>query len=109
MPTMLVKERKMFQGKRFVTRGVVDTIPPEVQLFLWSLLDSLIAKRTVELDYLQVFELVGAGGQQTIIHRQEMPDYQAVYQFDNVVSPLNGKLYVIDDFTYATMLLCQEY
>lgn len=52
---------------------------------------------------------MGAGGQQTIIHRQEMPDYQAVYQFDNVVSPLNGKLYVIDDFTYATMLLCQEY
>ena len=99
----------MFQGKRLVTRGVVEVIPPEVQMFLWSLLDSLIAKRTVELDYLQVFELVGAGGQQTIIHRQEMPDYQAVYQFDNVVSPLNGKLYVIDDFTYATMLLCQEY
>ena len=99
----------MFQGKRFVTRGVADTIPPEVQMFLWSLLDSLIAKRTVELDYLQVFELVGAGGQQTIIHRQEMPDYQAVYQFDNVLSTLNGKLYVIDDFTYATMVLCQEY
>ena len=99
----------MFQGKRLVTRGVADTIPPEVQMFLWSLLDSLIAKRTVEVDYLQVFELMGVEGQQTIIHRQEMPDYQAVYQFDNVVSPLNGKLYVIDDFTYATMLLCQEY
>ena len=99
----------MFQGRRFVTRGVADTIPQEVQMFLWSLLDSLIAKRTVELDYLQVFELVGARGQQTIIHRQEMPDYQAVYQFDNVVSPLNSKLYVIDDSAYATMLLCQEY
>ena len=99
----------MFQGKRLVTRGVVEVIPPEVQMFLWSLLDSLIAKRTVEVDYIQVFELVGADGQQMIIHRQEMPDYQAVYQFDNVVSPLNSKLYVIDDSTYATMLLCQEY
>ena len=99
----------MFQGKRFVTRGVADTIPPEVQMFLWSLLDSLIAKRTAEVDYLQVFELVGADGQQTIIHRQEMPDYQAVYQFDNVISLLNSKLYVIDNSTYVTMLLCQEY
>ena len=99
----------MFQGKRLVTRGVVEVIPPEVQMFLWSLLDSLIAKRTVEVDYLQVFELVGTDGQQTIIHRQEMPDYQAVYQFDNVVNSLNSKLYVIDDSTYVTMLLYQEY
>ena len=89
---MLAKERKMFQGKRLVTRGVADTIPPEVQMFLWSLLDSLIAKRTVEVDYIQVFELVGADGQQMIIHRQEMPDYQVVYQFDNVVSPLNSEM-----------------
>jgi len=106
---MLAKERKMFQGKRLVTRGVADTIPPEVQMFLWSLLDSLIAKRTVEVDYIQVFELVGADGQQMIIHRQEMPDYQVVYQFDNVVNSLNSKLYVIDDSTYVTMLLYQEY
>ena len=99
----------MFQGKRLVTRGVADTIPPEVQMFLWSLLDSLIAKRTVEVDYLQVFELMGVEGQQTIIHRQEMPDYQVAYQFDNVISPLNSKLYVIDNSTYVTMLLCHEY
>lgn len=99
----------MFQGKRLVSRGVADTIPPEVQMFLWSLLDSLIAKRTVEVDYIQVFELVGAGDQQMIIHHQEMPDYQVVYQFDNVVNSLNSKLYVIDDSTYATMLLYQEY
>ena len=109
MSTMLAKERKMFQGKRFVTRGVADTMPLEVQMLLWSLLDGLIAKRTVELDYLQVFDLVGADGQQKIIHRQEMPDYQAVYQFNNVVSLLNSKLYVIDNSTYVTMLLCQEY
>ncbi len=99
----------MFQGKRFVTRGVTDTIPLEVQMFLWSLLDDLIAKRVVELDYLQVFKLSGEEAKQKIIHSQEMPDYQAVYQFDNVVSPLNSKLYVIDNSTYVTMLLCNEY
>ena len=99
----------MFQGKRLVTRGVADTIPPEVQMFLWSLLDSLIAKRTVEVDYLQVFELMGVEGQQTIIHRQEMPDYQAIYQFDKVENPLQHKIYVIDDVGYSTMMLVEDY
>ena len=99
----------MFQGKRLVTKGIAETIPLEVQMFLWSLLDDLIAKRAVELDYLQVFELSGDGDQQKIIHSQEMPDYQAIYQFGNVVSPINSKLYVIDNSTYVTMLLCQEY
>ena len=78
-------------------------------MYLWSLLDGLITKRIVELDYIQVFELVGTGSQQAIIQRQEMPDYQAVYRFENVVAPLNSKLYVIDDSTHATMLLCSEY
>ena len=99
----------MFQGKRLVTRGVADTIPPEVQMFLWSLLDSLIAKRTVEVDYLQVFELMGVEGQQTIIHRQEMSDYQVIYQFDKVDHPLYQKIYVIDDGPHCTMLLNDEY
>lgn len=62
-----------------ITRGVADTIPLEVQMFLWSLLDDLIAKRAVELDYLQVFELAGEEGRQKIIHSQEMPDYHATY------------------------------
>ena len=78
-------------------------------MFLWSLLGDLIAKRAIELDYLQVFELAGEEGKQKITHSQEVPDYQAVYQFDNVVSPLNSKLYVIDNSTYVTMLLCNEY
>jgi len=78
-------------------------------MFLWSLLDNLIAKKVVEVDYLQVFELSGEGSSQKIVHRQEVPEYQAVYQFDNVVNPLNSKLYAIDNSTYATMLLCNEY
>ena len=66
----------MFQGKRFITRGVGDNVPLEVQMFLWSLLDNLIAKRVVELDYLQVFELCGEGSKQKIIHSQEVPEYR---------------------------------
>jgi len=99
----------MFQGERFATRGVADTIPLEVQMFLWSLVDNLIAKRIVEVDYLQVFELMGVEGQQTIMHRQENPPYQAVYQFDKVGNPLQHKIYVIDDVDHCTMLLSNEY
>lgn len=98
----------MFQGKRFITRGVADNIPLEVQMFLWSLLDILIAKRFIEIDYLQVFEFSGEDGKQKIIHRQEMPEYQMVYNFTNVASPLKRKLYVIDDGEYCTMLLPEE-
>ena len=99
----------MFQGKRFITKGVAETIPLEVQMFLWTLVDDLVSKKTVEPDYLQVFELAGEMGKQKIIHRQEEPDYQAVYRFDHVVNPLYSKLYVIDEGEYSTMLLCNEY
>jgi hypothetical protein len=99
----------LFQGKRLITRGIADTIPSEVQMFLWSLLDELVAKMPEEVDYLQVFEFSSENGKQTIIHRQENPPYQAVYQFDKVGNPLQHKIYVIDDVEDCTMLLSNEY
>lgn len=92
-----------------ITRGVADIIPVGVQIFLWSLLDELVAKMAEEPDYLQVFEFSGDNGNQTIIHRQENPPYQAVYQFGKVEKPLQHKIYVIDDVEYCTMLLSDEY
>lgn len=99
----------MFQGKRLITRGVADTIPAGVQIFLWSLLDELVAKTPVPTDYLQVFELSGENGDQIIIHRQENPPYQVIYQFEKVGNPLQHKIYVIDDIDHCTMLLSHEY
>ena len=92
-----------------ITRGVADTIPPEVQMFLWALLDELVATMAEEPDYLQVFEFSGDNGNQTIIHRQENPPYQAIYQFDKVGNPLQHKIYVIDDIEHSTMMLAEEY
>lgn len=86
----------------------MDTIPVEVQMFLWSLLDELIAM-SVEVDYLQVFEFSGENGMQTIIHRQEEQPYQTVYQFSKVEHPLCQKIYVIDDGSHCKMLLYDEY
>ena len=99
----------MFQGKRLVTRGVADSIPFEVQMFLWALVNDLVENTAVETDYLQVFELAGEDGKQCIIHRQENPPYQVVYQFGKVGIPLQYKLYVIDDGSHCTILLCDEY
>ena len=99
----------MFQSKRYVTRGVIDRVPSAVQDFLWNLVDNLVARNEVEIDYLQVFELGQAeNGSQQIIHKQEVPEYHAVYQFGKVENPLNIKVYVIDDGGICTMLLPSE-
>ena len=99
----------MFQGKRYVTRGVIDRVPSGVQDFLWNLVDNLVARHEIEIDYLQVFELGQTeNGSQQIIHKQEVSEYSAVYQFGKVENPLSIKLYAIDDGGTCTMLLPSE-
>lgn len=98
----------MFSGPRYVTRGVIEAVPLGVQLFLWSLVDALVADPAIEVDYLQVFELEAAVKGQCIIHRQEVPAYRAEYTFEKVEKPLAIKIYVIDDGEYAVMLLPEE-
>lgn len=43
----------MFNNKRYLSRGVDDTIPIELQLFMWGCIDQLPEPR----DYLQIFDL----------------------------------------------------
>lgn len=94
---------------RYVTRGVIESIPIEVQRFLWNVIDNLYTASKVEMDYLQIFELSSSeSGGQRIIHKQEVPEYQAVYEFDKVKTPIHAKVYVIDDVEYCTMLLPEE-
>jgi len=93
---------------RLVTRGVIDKVPVDVQLWLWSLVDSMHTQ-VESVDYLQVFELTANGdGGQKIIHFQEIPPYRAEYLVDHVLEPLVVKVYVIDDGDYSTMLLPTE-
>lgn len=99
----------MFDGARYVTRGVVHVVPVAIQRWLWALVDSLQAQ-VEAVDYLQVFELTAGDdhGQQKIIHFQEVPPYRAEYVFDHVQESLTVKIYVIDDGDYSTMLLPDE-
>ena len=65
----------MFNGKRYLTKGVDLTIPLELQIFMWSCIDNL----KVEKDYLQVFNLSVFNSIQRVEHKQEVPEYQNTY------------------------------
>lgn len=99
----------MFDNPRYVTRGVTERIPLEMQIFMWAAIENMQVKKK---DYLQVFKLsVGNTGErkiQLVEHFQEQPDYRKKYKLDTV-NPVCEKVYVIDDETHSTMLLAEEY
>ena len=91
---------------RSITSNAQNRIPPLLQLFLWNLFDEMDVKSK---DYLQVFRLsVSDDGTQHIIHEQEEPEYRKEYDIQ-VDTPINAKVYVIDDNDHSTMLLAEEY
>ena len=94
----------MFKSPRYLTRGVSDTIPLQLQMFIWNCIDRL----PDDCDYLQIFRLKPFGGMQQIEHTAEEPAHRKIYLFptDN---PITEKIYVIDSETYCTMLLASEY
>ena len=94
----------MFNNKRYLSHGVDDTIPIELQLFMWACIDQLPEPR----DYLQIFDLEQVGCMQSITHRSEQPEYRKVYLLPSD-SPITEKLYIIDDGDHSTMLLAEEY
>ena len=42
----------MFNNKRYLTKGIDESIPLELQLFMWNCIDRMPEPK----DYLQVFE-----------------------------------------------------
>ncbi|WP_295215571.1 DUF960 family protein [Ruminococcus sp.] len=102
----------MFQGERYLTQGVNQTIPMSLQMLLWECIDHM----DVEKDYLQIFQLsVAENGNQVICHEQEKPEYQKTYSLAVPFPAIDAKIYVIDDYYadenkhVATMLLAEEY
>lgn len=94
----------MFTNKRYLSRGVNNTIPIELQLFMWACIDQLPEPR----DYLQIFDLEQVGNMQSITHRSEQPEYRKVYLLPSD-DPISEKLYIIDDGDHSTMILASEY
>lgn len=85
---------------RYVTKGVMATLPVGLQWLLWSMINCMPAEK----DYLQVFELSVCDGRQKVVHKQEIPEYRKVYLFDTS-APVSGKVFVIDD----VMMMNYEY
>ena len=95
----------MFQNPRYLTRGVQETIPPELQLLMWDALDALPEPK----DYFQVFRIFVLNGIQCIEHEQEQPPFKREYLLPIVENPTTAKVYIIDDGDHSTMLLAEEY
>lgn len=103
----------MFDPPRYATRGVVETIHPDIQFTLWTMVDVLRLHSGVTPDYLQVFELAPSvfpldALNQAILHRQEQPPYVAT-NLMHAATPITAKIFVIDDGEHATMMLASEY
>lgn len=93
--------------KRYLTHGINEQIPINIQLFCWQCYDA--AKVTGNYDYLQVFELKQLDEQtQQVEHRQEVPEYKQIYYLKST-NPIDQKIFIIDEGEYATMLLAEEY
>lgn len=100
------------EGQRFLTPGIKEGVPLEVQLLLWHLIDD----SNWQMDYLQIFELHKENhtNKLIIIHRQEEPEQKRKVAFHLGKLPkelhvLPSKIWVIDDGDHQTMLLPEEY
>lgn len=98
-------------GSRYVSRGINDEIPIDVQIFMWQLIEEL--KDTIgDVDYLQVFTISTIDKSENtirIIHSQEVPEYKKIWIFEASEPCNEEKIFVIDDWSHATMLLAKEY
>ena len=96
---------------RYMTRGIQNDLPFELQFLIWSCVDELVESAT-ETDYLQVFKLERKDGIYYLTHTQEQPPYMKVHKLKNLESfdmRSDMKIYVIDDITHSTMLFASEY
>lgn len=58
-----------FSGSRYVTSGVAENFPIELQVALFSAVEQMREKVSGQLDYLQVFEIVTrVKGQKKFLH-----------------------------------------
>lgn len=106
-------ERKLFSSDRYVTRGVNEAVPFELQQMLWSILEKR-QERGDQLDHLQIFELsaewVDGEPLQKVLNRQEQPFHEEVFFVDHTENLAIGvTVWIIDSGTYSTALLPEEY
>lgn len=95
----------MFENQKFLTRGVENEIPSWLINLMWHMVLTMEVPRK---DYLQVFILTKTPTGQHIVHEQEQPPYRYELEVE-YPDAVDAKVFVIDDRTYSTMLLADEY
>ena len=91
---------------RYLTIGVDEKIPIDIQIFMWEAVDRMPEPK----DYLQVFSLTVQNGLQVIRHTSEKPKYEMTYILTSLLTKaVTAKVYIIDDGDHCTMLLAEEY
>ena len=89
-----------------MTREIAENLPVEIAMLLCELIDNL----TIEKDYLQVFEINPIGVEVLeIVHKQEVPKYEASVYIQNGLIKDKLKIYAIDSIEYSTMMFSNEY
>lgn len=98
---------------RYVTCGINDELPREMQLMLWLAIDSVRIMTDEKLDYLQIFTFKKISDEiLEVRHEQEHPARVWVHHTgykDSYRNFIGEKVYVIDDGDHSTMLFAHEY
>lgn len=100
---------------RYMTKGIQESLPIEVQFFLWELQMNLRATKK-DIDYLQVYRLSTIVKDyktyQVINHEAEKPKHSAMYFLKTKIY-IKDKIYIItdhhEDSLVETMLFASEY
>ncbi|WP_407535827.1 DUF960 family protein [Cetobacterium somerae] len=99
---------KPFKNTKYITKGIQATLPFEIQLLLWNMIEVMNVKKK---DYLQVFKFKIIDKDKRIVqieHSQEEPKYKNTIELV-FTSPIDTTIFCIDDISYSTMLLAEEY
>ena len=97
----------MFDNSRYLTKGINEEVPLNLQILLWSMIDSTLIKK----DYLQVFKINIINKNANLVeitHTQEHPEHKKTIQAVAVIER-DMKIFVIDDGENTTMLFAEEY
>lgn len=109
----------MIVEETYITQNALNALPPALIDCLWDLYFNL-RKKADKIDYLNVFRLTKQRNRQIISHIQEYPKYKKKHyvklrernmetgKFEDV-SPVEGKVYIIEYDTHITMLLASDY
>ena len=95
----------MFNNQKFLTCGVMAEIPSWLTNLMWHI---VLTMEVEGKDCLQVFTLTKTPTGQHIVHKQEQPPYRYELEVE-CPDAVDAKVFVIDDRTYSTMLLADEY